>query len=102
MLFQELAVAAKAGAGKWSLEDDDDEDVGDKEGNGESGGVEESEEEDPLDAYMKEVSKEVKKIRGPAAPSKPPQSGGATGDEKAGDFYSTQSMRVRDPAPYIS
>ena len=60
---QELAAAAKAGAAKWSLEDDDDED----EGNDKADKVEESEEEDPLDAYMNQVSKEVKKLRGPRA-----------------------------------
>ena len=48
---QELAAAAKAGASKWSLEDDDDED----EGNDKADKVEESDEEDPLDVYMNQV-----------------------------------------------
>jgi len=50
---------------KWSLEEDDD---GDDEDGGEdaegNGGVVEDDEVDPLDAYMTEVSKEVRKIKG--------------------------------------
>jgi len=49
---------------KWSLEDEDDED--DENGDKEAGeaGNDADDEVDPLDAYMTEVSKEVRKIRG--------------------------------------
>lgn len=53
-----------AEAKKWSLEDEDDEE--DENGDKESGDTENDadDEVDPLDAYMTEVSKEVRKIRG--------------------------------------
>ena len=48
---------------KWSLEDDDDDEVDDAQMDGnENKTGEEAEEVDPLDAYMKEVQKEVKKF----------------------------------------
>ena len=55
----------KAGkTGKWSLEDDSDDsdDADDPDNKKDSEPVDE---EDPLDAYMNEVNKEVKKLRGP-------------------------------------
>ena len=52
---------------KWSLEEDGDEEeeeeAGDAE-NKEGGGEEADDELDPLDAYMSEVTKEVRKIKG--------------------------------------
>ena len=48
---------------KWSLEDDDDDDADDAQINSnQNKDGEEDEEIDPLDAYMKEVQKEVKKF----------------------------------------
>jgi ATP-dependent RNA helicase DDX46/PRP5 len=55
----QAAQAAAAGA-KWSLDDDADDDEGDT---GKKQTVDE-EEEDPLDAYMASVHKEVKRIKG--------------------------------------
>ena len=51
----------KAEAKKWSLEDEESED---EEENGVNGNADEEDELDPLDAYMTEVSKEVRKIKG--------------------------------------
>ena len=51
----------KAEAKKWSLEDEESED---EEENGVNGNAGEEDEVDPLDAYMTEVSKEVRKIKG--------------------------------------
>ena len=48
---------------KWSLEDDDDDEIDDAQMNSnENKDAKEDEEVDPLDAYMKEVQKEVKKF----------------------------------------
>ena len=58
----EKETKVKTEAKKWSLEDEDSDD--DENGvNGNEGGGQE-EEVDPLDAYMSEVSKEVRKIKG--------------------------------------
>eukprot|EP00794_Sanderia_malayensis_P010050 gene10050-11079_t len=52
----------ESGGKKWTLEDEDDDDD-DLEGGQQDAEMKEEEEElDPLDAYMKEVNKEVKKI----------------------------------------
>lgn len=53
-------IEAKSG-GKWSLEDDNDDEEG---GASKEGKNAEEEDEDPLDAYMAEVQKEVKKLKG--------------------------------------
>ena len=47
---------------KWSLEDDEDDDLEEAQQGNEKGKIEEEEDLDPLDAYMKEVQKQVKKI----------------------------------------
>lgn len=57
----------KSGMKKWSLEDDEDEDEAAKN---ENGGDEASEDEDPLDKYMNEVNKEVRKLKGSKIPAK--------------------------------
>ena len=51
----------------WNLENDDDTDE-EENGNGEKD--DDESEDDPLDAYMNEISKEVKKFR-PPPPKKP-------------------------------
>ncbi|CAB4055496.1 DDX46 [Lepeophtheirus salmonis] len=50
----------------WSLEDDtdDEEDESMPKGRGEEEEEEEEEEDDPLESYMKEVNKEVRKLKG--------------------------------------
>ena len=48
-------------AKKWSLEEDGDEGEEEEEEGGEERGEEADDELDPLDAYMSEVSKEVRK-----------------------------------------
>ena len=63
---------------KWSLEDDAD-DADDENGEAEKKADEADTDEDPLDAYMSEVNKEVKKLRGPTrlAPSTKNEAGKA-------------------------
>ena len=52
-------------AKKWSLEEEEsDEDENGVKANGAEDGAEAEDELDPLDAYMTEVSREVRKIKG--------------------------------------
>ena len=67
-IMANLDLPKKGAASKWSLEDEDDTDEEDQiTSNGKDGAMQDSEEEDPLDAYMNEVTKEVKKMRGPTS-----------------------------------
>ena len=65
-IMANLDLPKKGAASKWSLEDDTDEED-QITSNGKDGAMQDSEEEDPLDAYMNEVTKEVKKMRGPTS-----------------------------------
>lgn len=65
-IMANLDLPKKGEASKWSLEDESDEED-QLTSNGKDGAMQESEEEDPLDAYMNEVTKEVKKMKGPTS-----------------------------------
>ncbi|QQP57122.1 Uncharacterized protein FKW44_002001 [Caligus rogercresseyi] len=71
----------------WSLEDDKDDDE-EEEATGKVPKEDNNQEEDPLESYMKEVNKEVKKLRGVKGPKTEKGSGGVlilTGVAKAKD-----------------
>lgn len=65
-IMANLDLPKKGASSKWSLEDESDEDESEATDD-KSNEIPESEEEDPLDAYMTEVTKQVKKMRGPVS-----------------------------------
>ncbi len=80
----------------WSLEDDNDDD---EEGNGGGKNQDNAEEdEDPLDAYMKEISKEVKKFKGPGK-GPPKVAGIVTGSVKPSETDPSKNGAVGNEKP---